>query len=249
MRNRFRSHLTFANVVSMLALSVALGGTTYAATGGNFILGQSNTAASTTALSSGTTGPALKATNTNTAAGATALGLNVPSGHTPFTVNSGAKVTNLNADKVDGLDSSQLVSNSSLRRIGPFTLTPANGLTASVQIASIPPFTFFGECTRNQGGQDGVAVYVVPSVSGAAYASLTQAAAGGSFSGASMPTQFGSYLALASPLSPGTPNVNSMSGSLLSADGTTQVDFNLYQGINARNQSGQCIFCGSFVVK
>jgi hypothetical protein len=248
MRQDVRSHLTYANVMATIAVFMVLGGTTYAATGGNFILGQSNTAGSTTALSSGTTGPALKATNTNTAAGATALGLNVPSGHTPFTVNSGTKVTNLNADKLDGLDSTQLVSSSSLRRVGPFALTPTDGQTASVQIASIPPFTVFGECTRNQGGQDGVDVYVVPSVSNSAYASVTQPVAGGSFSGASMPTQFGSYLALASPLSPGTPNVNSMSGSLLAANGT-QVDFNLYQGINARNQSGQCIFGGSLVVK
>lgn len=249
MRQKLRSHLSYANVMATAAVFIALGGTTYAATGGNFILGQSNSASSTTALSSGTTGPAFRATNTNTAAGATALGLNVPSGRTPFTVNSGTKVANLNADKLDGLDSTQLVSNSSLRRIGPFTLTPADGLTASVPIASVPPFTFFGQCTRNQGGQDGVVVYVVPSVSGAAYASLTQPAAGGSFSGADMPTQFGSYLALASPLAPGTANVNSMSGSLLSADGTTQIDFNLYQAINARNQSGQCVFGGSLVVK
>jgi hypothetical protein len=105
MRQKLRSHVTFANVVSLIALSVALGGTTYAATGGNFILGQSNSASSTTALSSGTTGPAFKVTSTNTAAGATALRLNAASGHAPFTVNSGTKVANLNADKLDGLDS------------------------------------------------------------------------------------------------------------------------------------------------
>jgi len=85
-----------------LALSVALGGTTYAATGGNLILGQSNTASSTTALSAGTTGPAFKVTNTSTGTGGS---FNVAAGHQPFTVNSGTKVTNLNADKLDGKDS------------------------------------------------------------------------------------------------------------------------------------------------
>ena len=45
MRQWIRRHLTFANVVS-LALFVALGGTTYAATGGNFILGKPNAAGS-----------------------------------------------------------------------------------------------------------------------------------------------------------------------------------------------------------
>jgi hypothetical protein len=104
MRQKLRSHVTFANVVSLIALSVALGGTTYAATGGNFILGQSNSAGATTSLTSGTTGPALKLTNTNSGTGAKALALNVASGHTPFSVNSATKVTNLNADKLDGKD-------------------------------------------------------------------------------------------------------------------------------------------------
>jgi hypothetical protein len=101
-----RPRLTFANTVSVIALFVALGGTTYAATGGNFILGQSNTASSKTSLSAAIADKALQLTNTKTAAGATALGLSVASGHSPFTVNSGTKVTNLNADKLDGQDSS-----------------------------------------------------------------------------------------------------------------------------------------------
>jgi hypothetical protein len=66
MRSRFRpSHAT---VVAYLALFIALGGTTYAATGGNFILGQANTAGAPTQLSSPTTNSAgaLKVTNTNT---------------------------------------------------------------------------------------------------------------------------------------------------------------------------------------
>ncbi len=68
MRQRLRSHLTFANVCSLVALFVALGGTTYAATGGNFILGQSNTAGTPTQLSSPTTtaAGALKVANTST---------------------------------------------------------------------------------------------------------------------------------------------------------------------------------------
>jgi hypothetical protein len=68
MRQRLRSHLTFANVVSVTALFIALGGTTYAATGGNFILGKANTAGTPTQLSSPTTNAAgaLKVANTNT---------------------------------------------------------------------------------------------------------------------------------------------------------------------------------------
>jgi len=105
MRSRFRpSHGT---VVAYLALFVALGGTTYAATGGNFLLGKSNTASSKSTLSAPIGDKALAVTNNSTAAGASALGLNVAKGHPPFKVNSGAKVAKLNADKLDGIDSSQ----------------------------------------------------------------------------------------------------------------------------------------------
>jgi hypothetical protein len=109
--NRIRQHLTYANVMATIAVFMVLGGTAYAATGGNFILGNPNSASSTTSLSAPISGKkALQLTNTSTGAGATALGLNVASGHSPFTVNSGTKVTNLNADKLDGIDSTGLGS-------------------------------------------------------------------------------------------------------------------------------------------
>ena len=59
------------NTVGYIALFVALGGTSYAATGGNFILGQPNTAGTPTQLSSPTTNSAgaLKVANTNTITG------------------------------------------------------------------------------------------------------------------------------------------------------------------------------------
>jgi hypothetical protein len=115
MRQRIRSHLTFANVVSLAALFVALGGTTYAATGGNFILGRANSASSTSSLTTPVAGKGLQVTNTSTHAGASALGLNVASGHAPFTVNSGAKVANLNADKLDGVDSTGFLPSSNVK--------------------------------------------------------------------------------------------------------------------------------------
>jgi hypothetical protein len=120
------NHTTIA---AYLALFVALGGTTYAATGGNFILGQSNSAGSTTALSSGTTGPALKVTSTNTATGGTALGLNVPIGHAPFTVNSSTKVAKLNADKLDGKDSTNWKMEGVISSSGPLPIEA--GFTSS----------------------------------------------------------------------------------------------------------------------
>lgn len=95
-----------AMVVALVALVVALGGTTYAATGGNFILGQSNTAGSSSSLTAPIAGKALQLTNPSTGSGATALGLTVGSGRPPLTTNSATKVDNLNADRLDGHDSS-----------------------------------------------------------------------------------------------------------------------------------------------
>src|SRR5438093_5474562 len=99
MLETFAGHVR-GNVVACIALFVALGGTTYAATGGNFILGNPNTATSTTGLTSNNAGTALNITQQSTGTGATALGLNVPAGKPPFTVSSGTKVAKLNADKL-----------------------------------------------------------------------------------------------------------------------------------------------------
>jgi hypothetical protein len=106
--------LTYANVVATLALFLVLsGGAAIAATGGNFILGKANTASSQTSLSAPITGKSLQVTNTSTGAGATALGLNTASGHPPFAVNSGTKVAKLNADMLDGSDSTAFATKAS----------------------------------------------------------------------------------------------------------------------------------------
>jgi hypothetical protein len=140
-RQRLRSHLTFANVVSLAALFIALGGTAYAATGGNFILGQSNSASSTTSLTrtGANTGKGLQVTNASTGAGATALGLNVASGHAPFTVNSGTKVANLNADRLDGFDATGFIRGRKL----DLNLNLGDPET---KIATVGPYEISGEC-------------------------------------------------------------------------------------------------------
>jgi hypothetical protein len=72
MRQRIRSHLSYANVISTLALFLVLcGGTSLAMNGDNFILGQQNSAGSPTRLSSPTTDAAgaLKVTSTATSGG------------------------------------------------------------------------------------------------------------------------------------------------------------------------------------
>jgi hypothetical protein len=80
-----------ATVVSYLALFVALGGTAYAATGGNFVLGHANHANTTTSLKNSGSGPALTLKSAKTTA--------------PLGVSNSTKVSRLNADEVDGLSS------------------------------------------------------------------------------------------------------------------------------------------------
>jgi hypothetical protein len=82
-----------ATLVAYLALFVAMGGSAYAATGGNFILGHSNSADQPTGLKNTGAGAALKLGNVSGPA---------------FTVPNHAKIHDLNADRLDGLDSSQL---------------------------------------------------------------------------------------------------------------------------------------------
>jgi hypothetical protein len=97
--------------VALFAVVLALGGQSAYAAATNFLLNTTNTSSSTTTLSaSKVAGTGLKLTNKNSNATATALGLSVASGHPPFTVNSSTRVANLNADKLDGLDSSMLES-------------------------------------------------------------------------------------------------------------------------------------------
>ena len=152
MRQRLRSHLTYANVmVSTLAFIVLGGSTAMAATGGSFILGQSNSASSATSLTrtGANTGKGLQVTNTSTGAGAAALGLTVAGGHAPFTVNSGTKVANLNADKLDGLDSTAFVPSSRVRRIHWRVQTTDAHPVILDQILAYGPLHLKGDCEDN----------------------------------------------------------------------------------------------------
>ena len=105
-----RATSTVVGLAIMLALVVGMASAALGATGGNFILGKANSAGAVSKLTASIANPALQLVNQSTASGATALGLNVASGKPPLRVNASAgKATNLNADRLDGLDSSRLV--------------------------------------------------------------------------------------------------------------------------------------------
>jgi hypothetical protein len=130
-----------ATMLAAVALIVALGGTNAYATVKTFMLGSTNTSDAPTTVSASTTAwpttgsqRLLQLTNLNTTGGATALGLNVAAGHPPFTVNSGTKVVNLNADKLDGVDSSSFVQGPG--QILSNALAPAPG--GDVTVLSVP---------------------------------------------------------------------------------------------------------------
>ena len=90
MRIKRPSHAT---VVAYLALSMGLGGTAVAATGGTFILGGVNTENRTAVLHNTNGGSALRLSTSRSAT-------------PPFTVSNGTRIPGLNADRLDNLNSS-----------------------------------------------------------------------------------------------------------------------------------------------
>lgn len=125
-----RGKLTILAVMAALTLgtaSVALAGT---GVGGVFNLGFSNTVNAITSLVGSVAGPSLRIDNNSTNALATALDLQVEPGKAPMKVNSAIKVTNLNADKVDGIDGTTLLPNNQVRADGNQTSTAIDDFTS-----------------------------------------------------------------------------------------------------------------------
>ncbi|MDQ5827289.1 MAG: hypothetical protein M3441_24275 [Chloroflexota bacterium] len=102
----------------ILALTVGVAGAAFGANGAQFILGQTNTVNAITKLVGSVAGPSLQIDNNSTDAAATALDLQVEAGKAPMKVNSSALVANLNVDKVDGLNASQLGGLSGVEQVG-----------------------------------------------------------------------------------------------------------------------------------
>ncbi len=106
-RTLWRSKASVFACVVVATVVGASSATAHTADRAMFHLGHSNTANAWSMLSANVADrAALYLTNTNTAAGSTALELRVAPGHGPLRVYSSTKVTNLNADQLDGKDSS-----------------------------------------------------------------------------------------------------------------------------------------------
>jgi hypothetical protein len=122
-----------ATVVAYSALFVAMGGTAYAATGGTFVLGHANTAGHATTLKNTGAGAALSLQTAKTTTAALAV---------PNTT----KIAHLNADRLDGLDSTVFAHNASVIR---GTTSSAEG---SVAAGTAGPWTFTLNCTGSSAG-------------------------------------------------------------------------------------------------
>jgi hypothetical protein len=112
MKGSFKTALIAAVVSAVVSASAAV------ATTSNFILGSTtaNVPDAPTAVTAknvslgGLNAKMLQLTNNSTGSSATALGLTTPSSRPPLIVNSQAKVANLNADKLDGIDSTAFLA-------------------------------------------------------------------------------------------------------------------------------------------
>jgi hypothetical protein len=106
-KTTFLKGVALGAVVASLTLvcTAAFAGTGVAAV---FNLGKTNTVNGTSALSGSTNGQQLHVVNTNTGSAAAGIGIQTATNKPPLVVNSSQKVGHLNADLLDGLDSSAL---------------------------------------------------------------------------------------------------------------------------------------------
>jgi hypothetical protein len=106
-----RATIFMVGLAVVLALLFGVATTALGATGGNFILGQSNVASAVSRLAGNVAGGhALQVSNQSTETGSRALQLGVAEGKAPLAVNATAgTATNLSADELDGKDSSQFL--------------------------------------------------------------------------------------------------------------------------------------------
>jgi hypothetical protein len=118
-------------VVAALTLGTASAALAGAGVGGVFNLGVTNSVDAITTLVGDVAGPGLRIDNNSTNAAATALDLQVEPGKAPMKVNSGTKVTNLNADKVDGIDGTTLLPKNQVRADGNQTSAAIDDFTSS----------------------------------------------------------------------------------------------------------------------
>jgi hypothetical protein len=213
--------------------------------GGVFNLGKTNKVNAGSTLKGSTSGKTLQLTNTGTGTG---LGVTVGAGKAPITVNAGAgKATNLNADKLDGLESSAFIKASAVTRIAPITTPPTGPLAAT--IATIGPLTIRADCIADSGITQEVNLWATTTTAHVAYAAMASAGVE-THTVEDMAVEATYLLARIDPAQFGDPVVGSVSGTALLPNGHT-VAFDLYlaQAVATFGDVGpSCSYGGSYIL-
>jgi hypothetical protein len=134
-----RATVLMVGIATMVAALLGAASMAFAGNGDPWILGQLNSATAITRLagSGGVDGPMLVVTNNDSGSDDAALDLNVQSGEPPMTVNSQTKVTNLNADRLDGMNSTAFASYERTVIVSPVGTNAQNGQALLNALASI----------------------------------------------------------------------------------------------------------------
>jgi hypothetical protein len=119
-----RATTTVVGLAIMLALVLGVASTALAGTGvgATLNLGKINTVDAVSKPVGNVAGPSLRVDNNSAGASATALDLQVEPGKAPMKVNSDGRVTNLNADKLDGKGASAFMHARTYRVDKPITI-------------------------------------------------------------------------------------------------------------------------------
>jgi hypothetical protein len=134
-----RATVLVVGLATVVAVVLGVASMAFAGNGDPWILGQLNSATTMTRLagSGGVDGPMLVVTNNDAGSDDTALDLNVQSGEPPMTVNSQTRVANLNADRLDGMNSSSFAAYKRTVIVSPAGSNAQNGQALLDALASI----------------------------------------------------------------------------------------------------------------
>jgi hypothetical protein len=224
-----------------VSAGVFIAGTAVAGTGVGavFNLGRTNSVNASSTLKGATSGKTLQLTNTGSGGG---LGVTVGKGKAPISVNAGAgKATNLNADKLDGINSTGFVAASTIRRFPLVTVAASASPGVYHTIGAAGPFTFEVECFSTNMEQD-VILYISSSEAHAAYTDTSK-----DYYDTDMAASTRDQIGVVSP-PPGTEDLVSETGVAITPTGSTY-SYSLVLGQNSAGSSGgACVSGGTVVV-
>jgi hypothetical protein len=232
-----------ALVLSMVALSLVLGGTAFAA-----VTARHKDARADRRLVK-KLAPSLSVKHAMTADSATSAA-NATHATSAVSATSATNASHaVNSDELGGQLPSYYLPASAARRFGPIHVNPITEGESYTTLATLGQLTFAGDCFDN-GTTEEVGLWVRTFADHAAYAAVSGNTDGGAASVRISPDtlNIGFYLLGAVVQSSGLRTFVPVTGEALSADGH-QVFFNLYGGQNARGATGgKCVFGGSLVV-